>query len=298
MKVAFIGMGSMGAAIVPRLVGAGHEVHAWNRSSAAVECLAGVGLLDSPVRAFAEHEVVITMLSDDQAVREVILESGALAAARPGVVHMVMSTISPRFVEQLQAPHAAAGVHYLAATVFGIPAVAARGELNILAAGSADALDKVAPLLAVMSKKIWPLGEQPAHANIAKIAGNLMITQAIESMAEASALVESHGLAPAAFLDVVTHTMFACSSYQRYAGNICGDSYEPGFKLSLGLKDVRLALDAAAVHGASLPSAAIVRTHMETAVREGKGDRDWSILALAARDAALEKHLSDRSSPG
>lgn len=285
MKVAFIGMGSMSAAIAPRLVAAGHEVHAWNRSPGAVERLAGVTLLDSAARAFAEHEVVITMLSDDQAVREVILESGALAAARPGVVHMVMSTISPRLVEQLQAPHAAAGVHYLAAPVFGIPAVAARGELNILAAGSAAALDKAGPVLAVMGKKTWQLGDQPTHANIAKIAGNLMITQAIESMAEASALVESHGLAPAAFLDVVANTMFACSSYQRYAANIGSNNYEPGFKLSLGLKDVLLALDAAAVRGANLPSAAIVRTHMETAVREGKGDRDWSILALAAREA-------------
>lgn len=287
MKVAFIGMGSMGAAIAPRLIAAGHQVRGWNRSRAAIDTLAGVGSLDSVAHAFGDHEVVITMLSDDQAVREVILETGALSAALPGVVHMVMSTISPHFVEQMQPLHAAVGVPYLAAPVFGIPAVAARGELNILAAGSDAAFDKVAPLLAVMGKKTWRLGDQPAHANIAKIAGNLMITQAIEAMAEASALVESYGLAPAAFLDVVTQTIFACPSYQRYAGNIAADSFEPGFKLSLGLKDVSLAINAASLRGASLPSAAIVRTHMETAVREGKGDRDWSILAKAAREAAL-----------
>jgi len=117
MNVGFIGVGSMGAAMVPNLVRAGHRVGVWNRSSAAAEMLDGVTVLPSPAAAF-ENDAVITMLSNDAAVREVVVGSGALASARQGCVHVVMATISLALVEELQALHLAAGVAYVAAPVF------------------------------------------------------------------------------------------------------------------------------------------------------------------------------------
>lgn len=286
MNIGFVGVGSMGRAIIPLLVQAGYQVSAWNRSPAALYGLGQVNLLQTAQAAFAQ-QIVISMLADDQAVHEVLLDSGALAAAPRGCIHIVMSTLSPALMAQLEAEHTAAGVLLIAAPVFGIPAVAARGELNILAAGPAKAIDQVQPLFNVLGKKTWRLGEQPVQACIAKIAGNMMITQAIEALAEASHLTQSYGVSTAAFIELITQTLFACPSYQRYGQNIVRGSYEPGFKLSLGLKDVRLAIDAAGAKGLSLPVASVVGSRMDAAVAQGLGDKDWSVLATLAHSSVF-----------
>ena len=288
MDVGFIGIGSMGAAMAPNLVKAGHRVSVWNRNAAAVEALEGVTVLTSPAAAF-ENDAVVTMLSDDTAVRGVIIDSGALASARKDCVHVMMATISLALVEELQELHRRAGIAYVAAPVFGVPAVAAQARLNIMAAGPAEAVATVQPLLDALGQKTWRLGDDPKHANVAKIAGNMMITLAIEAMGEATALTESYGLKAGDFLEIVTNTMFASPSYKRYGGNIAGDSYEPGFKLTLGLKDVNLALEAARATRTVLPAADIVRETMLAAIDQGLGDKDWSVLAkMTRRRAGLE----------
>lgn len=276
MKLALIGLGSMGSAMLPHLLKAGHAVSVWNRSPVALPD--GVAKLASPAAAF-EGDAVITMLANDDAVRSVIIDSKALASARHGCVHVVMATISLALVDELQALHAAAGVAYVAAPVFGVPAVAAQAELNILAAGDAQAVATVQPLFDVLGRKTWHLGSDPKRANVAKLAGNMMITLAIEAMGEAVALTESYGLDGADFLDVVTNTLFASPSYKRYGANIATRIYEPGFKLSLGLKDVNLALAAAKHRGVELPAARIVRAAMTEAVDQGLGNKDWSVFA-------------------
>ena len=292
MDVAFLGIGSMGAAMVPHLVRAGHRVSVWNRSPEASRSLDGVTVLETPTAAF-DNDVVMTMLADDRAVRGVIVDSGALAAAREGCVHVMMATISPALVDELVPLHRSAGVGYVAAPVFGVPAAAAKAQLNIVVAGDAAAIARVQPLLDALGQKTWPLGDDPKRANVAKIAGNLMITLAIEAMGEASALTESYGVKAADFLNIVTNTLFASPSYQRYGGFIGSDTYEPGFKLTLGLKDVDLALDAAKARTANLPSAAIVRDHMLEAIAEGMGGKDWSILAkIARRRAGLDDSVA------
>jgi len=285
MDVGFIGIGSMGAAMAPNLVKAGHRVSVWNRNAAAVEALEGVTVLTSPAAAF-ENDAVVTMLSDDTAVRGVIIDLGALASARKDCVHVMMATISLALVEELQELHRRAGIAYVAAPVFGVPAVAAQARLNIMAAGHAEAIATVQPLLDALGQKTWRLGDDLKHANVAKIAGNMMITLAIEAMGEATALTESYGLKAGDFLEVVTNTMFASPSYKRYGGNIASDSYEPGFKLTLGLKDVNLALEAARATRTVLPAADIVRETMLAAIDQGLGDKDWSVLARATRRRA------------
>ena len=288
MDVGFIGIGSMGAAMAPNLVKAGHRVSVWNRNAAAAQAIEGASILPSPAAAF-QNDAVVTMLSDDAAVRAVIIDSRALASARRDCVHVMMATISPALVEELQELHRSAGVAYVAAPVFGVPAVATKAELNIVAAGDAGAIAAVQPLLDALGQKTWRLGVDPKHANIAKIAGNMMITLAIEAMGEATALTESYGLKAADFLDIVTNTLFASPSYKRYGGNIANNSYEPGFKLTLGLKDVNLALDAAKARQAILPSAEIVRENMLQAVADDLGNKDWSVVAkVIHRRAGLE----------
>jgi 3-hydroxyisobutyrate dehydrogenase-like beta-hydroxyacid dehydrogenase len=289
MDIGFIGIGSMGAAMAPNLVKAGHTVRVWSRNVAAAKALKGVTVLASPATAF-ENDAVITMLSDDKAVRSVIIDSGALAAARKDCVHVMMATISLALVEELQTLHRSAGIAYVAAPVFGVPAAAAKAELNIMAAGNAKAIATVQPLLDALGQQTWNLGDDPIRANVAKIAGNMMIALAFEAMGEAIALSESYGLKAAHFLEIVTNTMFACPTYKRYGGIIASNTYEPGFKLTLGLKDVNLALEAAKAKHAGLPAASMVRENMLKAVDQGLGSKDWSVLAeVTRRRAGLEE---------
>ncbi len=292
MDVGFIGIGGMGAAMVPNLVHAGHRVSVWNRDPAPARAVEGVTVLPSPAAAF-QNAAVLTMLADDVAVRSVIVDSGALAGAREDCVHVMMATISPALVEELKALHRAVGIAYVAAPVFGVPAAAARAQLNIVVAGDAAAVATVQPLFDALGQKTWHLGDDPVRANVAKIAGNLMITLAIEAMGEATALTDSYGLKAADFLEIVTSTLFASPSYKRYGGFIATDTYEPGFKLTLGLKDVNLALDAAAAKHAVLPAAQIVRENMLTAIEQGLGGKDWSVLAkVTRRRAGLDEDVA------
>jgi 3-hydroxyisobutyrate dehydrogenase-like beta-hydroxyacid dehydrogenase len=289
MNIGFIGIGSMGAAMVPNLVRAGHVVSVWNRNPAASKALEGVTVLASPAAAF-DNDAVMTMLADDKAVRSVIIDSGALASARKGCVHVMMATISLALVEELQKQHRSAGVAYVSAPVFGVPEAAARRELNIVAAGDPEAIARVQPALDALGKKTWPLGADPIRANVAKIAGNLMIALAMEAMGEATALTESYGVSARDFLDIMTNTLFASPSYQRYGGKIANNNYEPGFKLPLGLKDVSLALEAARTKHALLPAAEIVRENMQKGIEQGLGSKDWSVLARVTHERAGLKH--------
>ncbi|MFI8479130.1 NAD(P)-dependent oxidoreductase [Pseudomonas sp. NPDC078700] len=290
MNIGFIGTGSMGRAIIPVLIKAGHRVAVWNRSPDALTGLTGVPVLDSPAAAF-QQDVVISMLADDRAVDEVLLSSKAVEGARTDCVHVVMSTLSPSLIMQLQKHHHELGIPLVAAPVFGVPAVAARVEMNILVAGPAEAISRVQPLFDVLGKRTWRLGDKPVQACIAKIAGNMMITQAIQSLAEASGLAECYGLSPETFIEVVTQTLFACPSYQRYGQHIVNGTYVPGFKLSLGLKDINLAIDAATATDMPVPAAEVVRSKMRAAVDQGLGKEDWSAFATLTTKPRPTRHL-------
>ncbi|NYE62359.1 3-hydroxyisobutyrate dehydrogenase-like beta-hydroxyacid dehydrogenase [Duganella sp. 1224] len=282
MKVSFIGIGAMGAAMVPHLVRAGHEVSVWNRNRAAAQAIEGVTVLASPAEAF-QADAVMTILANDDAVRSVILDSGALANANKDCVHVMMATISLALVDELAERHREAGVALVSAPVFGVPAVAAAAQLNVLAAGDARAIARVQPLLDAVGRKTWPLGDDPKRANVVKISGNMMIAQAFTAMGEAAHLSESYGVSAADLLNVLTNTLFTAPSYQRYGGFIATNSFEPGFKLPLGLKDVNLALSAAEAKGAVLPVAEQVRANMQEAIAQGLQDRDWSVAATIRR---------------
>lgn len=151
--------------------------------------------------------------------------------------------------------------------------------MNIVVAGSRAAIATFQPLFDVLGKKTWFMGDRPVQACIVMIAGNVMLTHAIQSLGEASVLAERYGLSPARFIELMTQTQFASSSYQRYGQNIVNGKFEPGFKLSLGLKDINLAIDAARTRNLGLPAADAVRSKMKAAVAHGRGLRDWSTFA-------------------
>ena len=293
MKVGFIGLGAMGSAMASNLVAAGHAVTVWNRSEAAAEPLVSLGArrASTPDRA-AQGDVLCSMLANDQAVREMILDSGLLDAMDRGTVHVNHATISVALAQQLADEHEKRGLQYVAAPVFGRPDMAAAATLNILVAGKPAAIEKVRPLLETMGSRLWPLGEAPERANVAKIAGNFMLSSAIESMAEATALTRAHGVSAAEFLDVMTSTLFAAPAYQGYGKLIAEQRFKPaGFALPLGLKDVELALSAGSAARVPLPFAGVLRDSLLEAMAAGDGDMDWSALALVA---ARRAHLDER----
>jgi 3-hydroxyisobutyrate dehydrogenase-like beta-hydroxyacid dehydrogenase len=282
MDVGFIGMGRMGRGMAASLARAGHTVRAWNRSPEGARGIPGVTPVASAAEAFA-GDAAITMLADDAALEAVGVEGGLLdGAGRPGV-HLGMSTISVALAERLAAVHGRAGVAYVSAPVFGRPDVAEAGNLNIVAAGPASAIEAAGPLLDAMGAKTWRYGEDPKRANAVKLAGNFMIVAAIEAMSEATTFTEAHGVTGAEFLDLMTNTIFAAPVYKNYGGAIAAARYEPpGFGLKLGAKDVRLALQAAETAGVPMPFASVLRDNLIDAISHGDGHKDLAALALVA----------------
>lgn len=294
MKVGFIGLGAMGSAMASNLLAAGHTLTVWNRSLAATEPLASLGARVAKTADRAvQGEVLCSMLANDQAVREVFLDGGLLDAMDRGTVHVNHATISVALAQELAAQHEQRGLEYVAAPVFGRPDMAAAAKLNILVAGRPGAIERVRPLLEAMGSKVWPMGEAPERANVAKIAGNFMLAAAIESMAEATVLTRAYGVSAADFLEVMTNTLFASPAYQGYGKLIAEQRFKPaGFALPLGYKDVGLALAAGDAQRVPLPFAGVLRDAMLEALAAGDAELDWSALALVA---ARRAHLDERA---
>lgn len=278
MDIGFIGLGNMGSAIAARLLGAGHRLRVWNRSPQPLEPLVAAGaeaLASAPEVCTAA--VVFSILSDDAAVREVLLPAALCAV--PGTVQVNMATISPQLSDELAARFSAAGCAYIAAPVLGRPDAAAAGTLNILAAGATSELDRVQGLLDVIGQKTWRFGERPAQANVVKLAMNFMLAAAIESMGEAAALASGYAIEPARLFELVSQTFFPGAVYQGYGRVIAEARFEPaGFKARLGLKDVRLALAAAEAVNAPLPFASLMRDSLLEALARGEGEREFGAV--------------------
>ena len=293
MKIAFLGLGNMGSHMARHLLHAGHDVTVWNRTPSKADGLRAQGAKvgKSTGETVKDAEVVITMLADDHAVESAVLHSGGVLDHLPrGAVHISMSTISVALSQRLAEEHSKHGQQYLAAPVFGRPEAAEAGKLFVVAAGDKSAVERCKPLLEVLGQRVFVIGDKPEMANVVKLSGNFLIASVIESLGEAIALTRKYGIDPHAYVGFLTNSLFAAPVYKTYGGIIAEESYVPaGFKLRLGLKDVRLALAAAEAVDAPLPFASVVRDHMLTAIGRGMEDMDWSSTAkLAAENAGLK----------
>jgi 3-hydroxyisobutyrate dehydrogenase-like beta-hydroxyacid dehydrogenase len=290
MKIGFIGLGQMGAALAGQLMRAGHQVTVWNRTPKAVEALAAEGASAARTPADAmQGDVLFSMLASDEAMRTVGLDAELLDKAAKGLIHVNMATISPDFARALAAAHDSRGLDYVAAPVFARPDAVAKGQAVIIVAGAHDAVIKVEPLLAAMGRRTVRVGEKPEMANLFKIAGNFMIMSAVETLGEAFALLKKGGVDPAQFLDTMTEGLFAAPVYKNYGKQILAEAYEPaGFYLRLGLKDANLVKDASENLAVPMPLLDLVRGHYEEAMRKGWSEKDWaSIAALVAEKAGV-----------
>jgi 3-hydroxyisobutyrate dehydrogenase-like beta-hydroxyacid dehydrogenase len=219
MQIGFLGLGSMGTPMARRLVRAGHAVTAWNRTRARTEALAAdrIRVADTPAEA-CRGDVLISMLSDDEAVAEVLLPGGRLVSAgTPGLVHVAMSTAGDALTARLAAAHRDAGQGFVAAPVFGAPDAAQAGKLVIAAAGPRESLDRVRPALDVLGRTDY-VGTDPTAACVVKAAGNSLMAAVVESLRDALTLVHAAGVDPRQFVGIVTQSLFPTPVYQ-YLGS-------------------------------------------------------------------------------
>lgn len=291
MDVGFVGLGQMGQAMALNLIKAGHSVTVYNRTRAKAEALAAQGAkVAESVTDACRCSVLITMLADDAAVEGVFFGDGnGLSSMGQGAIHVSMSTISVALSDRLAQAHRNAGQLYVAAPVFGRPEAAVAAKLFIVAAGQEQAIAHCQPLFDAMGQRTFGVGEKPSAANLVKLSGNFLLAAMIECLGEAFALVRKGGVEPHAYLEILTSTLFSAPAYKTYGTIIANQQYEPaGFKMSLGLKDIRLALSAADALATPMPVASLVHDHFLAGVAQGAGDSDWSGLArLAAANAGL-----------
>jgi 3-hydroxyisobutyrate dehydrogenase-like beta-hydroxyacid dehydrogenase len=292
MRIGFIGLGNMGAAIAANLLRARHEVAVWNRSADKARPLieAGATLVDSPKAAATFSEIVFSMLADDAALTAVLSgDHGVLAGLKAGALHVSMSTISVATADEVASLHRSRGQRFLCAPVFGRPEAAAVAKLFVVASGEAQNLQTAAPLLAQISQRVFYLGETPSAASLVKLCGNFMILSAIEALAEALAWGEKGGV-PAKKLEVLTGTLFDTPVYRNYGAAILDKKYRPaGFAAPLGLKDMRLVGQSAEMLRVPMPLLGIVRDHLLQAIAQQGEDVDWSAIGgSVAKNAGLE----------
>ena len=291
MQVGFLGTGRMGKAMAANLLKAGHRVRAWDKSPAALGELKAAGAeIAAGAAETVSGDALISMLPNDQALHEVFIAGDLLKHARSDMVSVNMGTVSLDCVDELVAAHKAHNIPYVAATVFGRPDVAAAAKLSIMAAGDAAAIDRVQPLFDAMGQRTSRVGPEPRHANIAKIAGNLMVACAIEAIGEAAALLRKYRMSAPDVLDVIITSLFNVPVYQGYGRAIAQQQYvPPGFDLLLGMKDVGLALKAGEQANVPLPFASVLRDAFLDAMANGDADKDWAAIArVAARKAGLQ----------
>ena len=292
MKIGFIGLGQMGAAIAANLVRARHEVCVWNRSAAKARGLvdAGAVLAASPKAAAGDRDVVITMLADDAALDAVLLGSeGLLEGLRPGALHVSMSTIAVATADRIAGLHTARAQHFLSAPVFGRPDAAAAAKLFVVAAGAAPDFQTASPLFTSIGQRVFYVGEKPSAANLLKLCGNFMILSAIEAMGEAMTLAQKGGIPKKQLLEVLTGTLFDSAVYRNYGAVLVEERFKPaGFAAPLGLKDMRQVGQSAEALRVPMPVLNVLRDHLlQTIDAEGE-DVDWSGIGLTiARNGGL-----------
>lgn len=294
MKVGFIGLGRMGQGMAGRILGGGHDLVVTDPIPEHVQALVDIGAVaaDSPAAACADRDVVISMLPSDKVLQIVLHGDNGLVKHMPkSCIHMASGTHGIPAINAAAEAHSGAGQTFIACPVLGRPDLAADGLLKVVPAGPAAAVDTVRPLLDLIGQQTFDAGSNPQAAAAVKIANNFALGCAIETMGEALSLVEKLGVEPELFFQVMTQGLFSAPAYQVYGRFIVDKNWDShGATAVIGLKDVDLALEAAAGAGVPLPSAEVWRNYLQSAVDRGEGHLDWAVMAKEqARASGLEK---------
>jgi 3-hydroxyisobutyrate dehydrogenase-like beta-hydroxyacid dehydrogenase len=291
-NIGLIGLGRMGQAFGDLLIASEAQVIAYDRDPGRVQTLAQRGATSATsIRDFADCEMVITSLPDDDAVRAVVLgDSGLASVLRRGSVHLSTSTIGVPFCEELNAAHSKLGQHLVAMPVLGNPDMAARGEVFIILGGAAEVINRCHAVIEALGQRSFHAGDKPWLASAMKLAANMLTAATLQSMGEAFAFLAKAGLPAARAQEILTGSLFDGRVHKAYGQKIVDHRYTPpGMTIPLAMKDLRLLLAEAERIAVPMPFASLLHDRFVAAEARGWADLDWSALGrLAAFEAGIE----------
>ncbi len=292
--IGFIGLGHMGSHMVPRLIAAGYHVTVYDRTREKAQAIQGATVAETPREAAAHSEVVISIVTDDAALDEVMLgPDGVLADTHAGSVLIDMSTVSPRASRHLLQEARARGVAMIDAAVAGSVPQVGQGSLLIFVGGEQETYERCQPILGILGQSSFYLGPSGMGTTM-KLVVNTLLGLGMQALAEAIALGEKAGLAKDVLLDVLGQTAVLTPGQKAKLDNVRRGQYPTQFALSLQHKDLRLILDEAYEVSVSMPATAVALQMYTAALTKGM-DADFSVMIQFMEQLAGvsdEEHLS------
>ena len=289
--ISYLGLGTMGSGMAANLLKAGYQLTVWNRSTQKCEPFArkGARVADTPADAVRDVDLVIYMLSNDQAVEEVVFGAkGVLGGIKKGQVAMDMSTVLPAMSLREQEAYAKRGVDFLDAPVFGSKQEAADAKLWIMAAGNKAIFEKVKPVLEKLGQAVHYFGKN-GNAVAMKLVGNLMVALELEALSEGLVLARKAGLDLNTVLEVVKVADFRSPLLVGNGQNILKRDFSTSFALKLMLKDAGLIEKFGESLQSPIPALRVVEKNLASAVDLGFGTENASALIKALeKEAGVE----------
>ena len=290
--IGFIGLGIMGRPMARNLLKAGYSLVVHSRSRGPVDEIAGAGAKvgTSPRDVAAQSDVLITMLPNSPDVEQVVLgRDGVIEGARPGMVLLDMSTISPLVSQKIGAALAAKSVTMLDAPVSGGEKGAIDGVLSIMVGGDKAVFDKALPIFQAMGKTITHLGPLGA-GGFTKLANQIIVAVNLTALGEALTLAKKAGLDRELTLTALAGGLAGSRCLDQKKPNYLADTYNPGFKIDLHYKDLGLIMESARALGVPLPATAAVQELFSALRVKGRGGLDHSgVITLLEDLAGLSK---------
>ena len=290
-KISYLGLGTMGSGMAFNLLKAGYELTVWNRSAEKCKPFArkGARVADTPADAARDVDLVIYMLSNDEAVEEVVFGAkGILSGIKEGQVAMDMSTVLPAMSLREQEAYAKRGVDFLDAPVFGSKKESAEAKLWIMAAGNKAIFEKVRPVLEKLGQTVHYLAKN-GNATAMKLVGNLIVALELEALSEGLVLAQKAGLDLKTVMEVVKVADFRSPLLVSNGQNILKRDFSTSFALNLMLKDASLIERFGTSLKSPIPALRVVEKNLASAVDLGFGKENASALIKALeKEAGVE----------
>jgi 3-hydroxyisobutyrate dehydrogenase len=281
-SVTILGLGIMGSGMAQRLLQANFPLAVYNRNRDKYRAFSGAFLASSPQEAAARSQIILSMVSDNGASRDVWLgENGALSGASKGSLLIECSTLTVDWVQELATKANAQGCEFIDAPVTGTKPHAASGELLFLVGGTADALAMARPVFSVLGRDSIHLGPIGSGA-LMKLINNFVCGVQAASFAEAVSLIKAGGLDLTKATAILTGGAPASGIVKRIADRIAANDFEPNFALRWMAKDLAYAVETAAARRLSLRTAGAALSVFQQAIAEGHGDEDFSAVTKSA----------------
>ena len=285
-RLAFLGLGVMGAPMATHLLRAGHQVTVYNRTAAKAQAWAqqyGGRFAATPCEAASGADVVFCCVGNDDDLRSVVLgEQGALAGMTEGAVLVDHTTASATVARELHAAARARGVHFMDAPVSGGQAGAENGQLTVLCGAEQNVFDRVAPVIAAYAKACTRMGDV-GSGQLAKMVNQICIAGVVQGLSEAIAFGEAAGLDMPTVLAAIGQGAAQSWQMDNRGQTMLQGQFDFGFAVDWMRKDLAIVLDEARHNGAKLPVTALVDQFYAQVQAAGGGRWDTSSLLTLLR---------------